>query len=107
MLDPIRHFIHGGTQADRSEQNDRWTSLLSAQIYGTDVELKVPLAEAEVTVRQLLALRPGDVIALDLPKVLVAEVEGVPVLEGGYGVVNGQYALKVERLVVGERDGGQ
>ena len=56
--------------------------------------------------RQLLDLRPGDVIAVDLPEVLVAEVDGVPVLEGGYGVVNGQYALKVERLVGGERDGG-
>ena len=46
-------------------------------------------------------------IALDLPDVVVAEVDGVPVLEGGYGVVNGQYALKVERLVGGERDGGR
>ena len=105
MLEPIRNIIHSSIQADRSGQNDRWTSLLSAQVYRTDVELKVNLAQAEVTVRQLLGLRPGDVIAVDLPEMLVAEVDGVPVLEGGYGVVHGQYALKVERLVGGERDG--
>ena len=106
MLEPIRDLIHGGIRADRGEENARWTSLLSAQVYHADVELKVNLARAEVTLRQLLDLRPGDVIAVDLPEVLVAEVDGVPVLEGGYGVVNGQYALKVERLVGGERDGG-
>jgi flagellar motor switch protein FliM len=94
MLEPIGNLM-------------RWTSLLSAQVYSADVELKVNLAQVEVTVRQLLGLRPGDVIAVDLPEVLVAEVDGVPVLEGGYGVANGQYALQVERLVGGERDGGR
>jgi flagellar motor switch protein FliM len=107
MLEPIRDLMHGSAPSDRSEQSDRWTSLLSAEVYHADVELKVNLARAEVTVRQLLGLRPGDVIAVDLPEVLVAEVDGVPVLEGGYGVMNGQYALKVARLVGGERDGGQ
>jgi flagellar motor switch protein FliM len=107
MLEPIRNLIHSGVPAGRSEHRDRWTSLLGAQVYNTDVELKVNLAQAEVTVRELLELRPGDVIAVNLPEVLVAEVDGVPVLEGGYGVVNGQYALKVERLVGGERNGGQ
>jgi flagellar motor switch protein FliM len=107
MLEPIRNLIHSSIQADRSGQNERWTSLLSAQVFRTDVELKVNLAQAEVSVRQLLGLRPGDVIALDLPEVLSAEVDGVAVLEGRYGVVNGQFALKVERMIGGERDGGQ
>jgi len=107
MLEPIGNLMHSSLPSDRREQSDRWTSLLSAQVYSADVELKVNLAQVEVTVRQLLGLRPGDVIAVDLPEVLVAEVDGVPVLEGGYGVVNGQYALKVERLVGGERDGGR
>ena len=55
----------------------------------------------------MMALQRGDVIALELPDSITADVNGVPVLECRYGVVNGRYALKVERLLGGEQDGGQ
>ena len=97
MLEPIRNVIYSGVQADRSETDDRWTKLLSAHVYDAEVQLKASLASASVTLRQLVSLQPGDVIALDLPEAINAEVDGVPVLQGRYGVVNGRYALKVER----------
>jgi flagellar motor switch protein FliM len=99
MLEPVRDLICSGVQAYRSEGDSRWISLLSAQIYNADIELKATLAQTTVTVQQLLTLRQGDVIALDLPDVVRAEVDGLPVLECRYGVVNGQYALKVERVL--------
>jgi flagellar motor switch protein FliM len=97
MLEPIRNVIYSGVQADRSETDDRWTKLLSAHVYDAEVQMKATLATASVTLRQLMSLQPGDVIALDLPDAISAEVDGVPVLQGRYGVVNGRYALKVER----------
>jgi len=97
MLEPIRNVIYSGVQADRSETDDRWTRLLSEHVYDAEVQLKASLASASVTLRQLVSLQPGDVIALDLPEAINAEVDGVPVLQGRYGVVNGRYALKVER----------
>jgi flagellar motor switch protein FliM len=102
MLEPVRDLIYSGLPADRSDGDSRWMSLLSAQIYNADIELKATLAHTTVTVQQLLTLRPGDVIALDLPDVVRAEVDGLPVLECRYGVMNGQYALKVERLLGSE-----
>lgn len=48
---------------------------------------------------QILALREGDVIPLDIPPTIVATVDGVPVMECRYGISNGQYALRVERLI--------
>ncbi|MBS1214970.1 MAG: flagellar motor switch protein FliM [Proteobacteria bacterium] len=97
MLEPIRNVIYSGVQADRSETDDRWTKLLSAHVYDAQVQVNAKLATASVTLRQLMSLQPGDVIALDLPDTISAEVDGVPVLQGRYGVVNGRYALKVER----------
>jgi flagellar motor switch protein FliM len=99
MLEPIRDIIYSSIQADRSEADDRWVSMMSAQVYGAQVELVAHLATAEVTVGQLMALQAGDVIALDLPDFVIGEVDGVPILECRYGVVNGQYALKVEKTV--------
>jgi flagellar motor switch protein FliM len=106
MLEPIRNVIYSAIQADRSEADSRWLALLSQQVYGAEVELVANLAHAQVSVGQLFALQPGDVISLDLPDVVHAEVDGLPVLECRYGVMNGQYALKVEKVLVGGGDGG-
>ena len=112
MLEPIREVIYSSIQADRSDADDRWVALMSDQVYGAKVELVANLAHAEVSIGQLMALQTGDVISLDLPDVVVGEVDSVPVLEGKYGVRNGQYALKVEKVIGavergGGRDGGR
>jgi flagellar motor switch protein FliM len=113
MLEPIRDLIYSTLQADRSDSDERWVSLLSSQVYAAEVELTANLAYAQLTIAELMALHPGDVISLDLPDVVTAEVDGVAVLECRYGVMNGQYALKVEKVLgeamaqkVGGRNGG-
>jgi len=98
ILEPIRGIIDKPMQAERSEANDRWTALLSAQVPDIEVELAANLTSAAITVRQLMRLETGDVIAIELPEVIAAEVDGVPVLECKYGVVHGRYALKVVRI---------
>ena len=107
MLEPIRTVIYSSVQAERGEADSRWVSLLSAQVYRAEAELVADLAHATVSIGQLMALQPGDVVALELPELVSATVNGVPVLECRYGVVRGQYALKVERVLGGEQDGGQ
>jgi flagellar motor switch protein FliM len=106
MLEPIRNVIYSAIQADRSDSDQRWIALLSQQVYGAEVELVASLANAEVTVGQLMALQPGDVIALDLPDVVRAEIDGLPVLKCRYGVMNGHYALKVDKVLSGADGGG-
>jgi flagellar motor switch protein FliM len=41
----------------------------------------------------------GDIIQLDTDGNIVVQVDGVPVLECKYGISNGQYALKVEKML--------
>jgi flagellar motor switch protein FliM len=106
MLEPIRAVLHDTGyadrgHADRGDADQRWSALLASHLYGAQVELTANLATAEVTVRQLLALQAGDVIALDLEPSITAEVDGVPVMRCSYGVVDGSYALKVEQPVGG------
>jgi flagellar motor switch protein FliM len=99
MLEPIRKLIYSSVTADRSEADNRWLALLTAQIYDADVEVTAKLAHATLSVEELLHLQAGDVISLDLPDKVVAEVEGVRLLECRYGVVNGHYALKVNKVM--------
>jgi flagellar motor switch protein FliM len=49
--------------------------------------------------KQILNMKAGDVIGVDLKPTAVAEVDGVPVFECRYGVLNGKYALKIENTL--------
>ncbi len=52
-----------------------------------------------MSLRDIVDMRVGDVIPLDVPEVLQAEVDGVPVFEVPPRTKNGHYAIKVERFV--------
>ena len=56
------------------------------------------LGNAAITLEQILNMQAGDVIGLDVPETMLAEVDGVPVLECRCGVSNGQYAVRVSRV---------
>jgi len=98
-LEPIRDVLYSTIQGDSVESDHRWVKLMSQQIQAAEVELVAELAHAPATVEQLLALKPGDFIELDLSKVIDAKVDGVPVFQCSYGTSNGKYALKVEHVI--------
>ena len=99
MIEPIRDMLYSSLQGDSYEPDKRWVRMLSKQVQLADVELVAQFARIPSTVEQLLSMKVGDVIGTDIPKTVVAEVDGVPVMECKCGILNGQYALKVERLL--------
>ncbi|OIQ81767.1 flagellar motor switch protein FliM [mine drainage metagenome] len=105
MIEPIRDLLYESMQGDRMEVDERWVNFLSSQVQTTEVKLVANLSEVEVTVRELLQMKIGDVFKLDIPESITAQVEGVPVLECGFGVHNGQYALKVKKFLAAEDSG--
>jgi len=44
-------------------------------------------------------MRAGDVIPFTMPDTVIAKVDDVPVMDCSYGILNGQYALRVEKLL--------
>jgi len=100
LLEPIRDTIYSTFQADRAESDLRWVRLMTEQVQDAKLELVAKLAEATLTLRELTELKVGDVISLAVPNTLEATANGIPVLDCKYGVSNGQYALKVERVRV-------
>lgn len=99
MIEPIRDLLYGSLQGERMEVDERWAKVLTKQIQNAEVDLVAKLGETSVTLGQILNLKVGDVISLDIPEAVIAEVDDVPVLECKYGVLNGQYALKVNRVL--------
>jgi flagellar motor switch protein FliM len=104
MIEPIRDLLYSTMQGERLEVDDRWARRLTKQVQVAEVDMVVNLGHASVTLGQIVNMKAGDVISLDIPEAVVAEVDGVPVLECKYGVLNGQYALKVNKILAGLSD---
>jgi flagellar motor switch protein FliM len=98
-LEPIRDVLYSTVQGDSAEPDRRWVKLLKQQIQSAEVQVVAELAHAHATVEQLLALKPGDFLELDLNKVIDAKVDGVPIFNCQYGTSNGKYALKIEQML--------
>jgi flagellar motor switch protein FliM len=99
MIEPIREILYSTQQGGRVEVDKRWVRLLSRQVQSADVELVANLGTAQLTLKQVNGLKVGDVIPLEIPGELTAEIDGIPVMECNYGVFNGQYALRVQRMI--------
>jgi flagellar motor switch protein FliM len=99
MIEPIRDLLYGGLQGERMEVDERWTKVLTKQIQNAEVDLVATLGETSVTLGQIMNLQVGDVISLDIPEAVIAEVDNIPVFECKYGMLNGQYALKVNKVL--------
>jgi flagellar motor switch protein FliM len=104
MIEPIRDLLCSSLQGEQMDVDKRWVRLLSKQVQSADVELVVNFGQVSLTLQQVLNMQLGDVISLTVPRPLVAEVDGIPVMECKCGVFNGQYALQVDRLVAASGD---
>lgn len=100
MIEPIRELLDAVIQGDRSEDvDDRWSKALHAEMLDAEVEMRSTLVEKTLLVEQLMRLKPGDVIPIELPPVVSLLVEGIPVFHGKVGVSKGNYAIQIQNRV--------
>lgn len=99
MLEPIRDLLDAGLQSDRTDKDERWPITLREQIQEAEVEIETELANATISLRDLMRLKAGDIIPINLPKSVDVCVEGVPVYRGQFGVANGHNAVRIEEVI--------
>jgi flagellar motor switch protein FliM len=99
MIEPIRDTLTSSLQGEALEVDKRWIRLMTQQIQIAEVELVATLGHGRATFDDILNMKVGDIIPLSVPEQIQATVDGVPVMDCTYGVLNGQYALKVEKLL--------
>ena len=99
MIEPIRDALTSSIQGEALEVDKRWIRLMTQQIQVAEVELVAELGHGKANFDDILNMKVGDVIPISVPDTIQATVDGVPVMECTYGVANGQYALKVEKLL--------
>jgi flagellar motor switch protein FliM len=95
MVEPIRELLDAGVQNDVSEKDSRWSARLQDEIKTARVRLNSTLTTTEVTLRDIVQMKSGDVIDIEMPETVLARVGEVPVFRAKFGASRGNCALKV------------
>ena len=99
MIEPIRELLYSTMQGDHMVVDKRWLRMLSKQVQSAEIEMTAILGHAQIKFEQVLGMRNGDFIPLEIAESILALVDEVPVLKCKYGIFNNQYALKVEKIL--------
>ncbi|SAI71229.1 flagellar motor switch protein FliM [Bordetella ansorpii] len=100
MIEPVRDLLTRPLQETALEEVDqRWTQQLSKQVRSADVQVAAEFGRIPSSIGELMRLKVGDVLPIDVPQTVTAHIDGVPIMECGYGVFNGQYALRVQNML--------
>jgi flagellar motor switch protein FliM len=102
MIEPIRDLLYSSMQSDQLSSDKRWIIMLRKQLKDAEVEIAAQLATTTVTLGQILKMKEGDIIPLNIPEQIIAMVDDVPLMECRYGQQGGQYALKIDRFIAPE-----
>ena len=94
MIEPIRALLDViGNGSD--ETDNQWKLTLRNEILGVSLNMNSLLVEKTLFVREVLQLKKGDVIPIDMPKTVMLKVEGAPVFTGKACTSDGYYAVQI------------
>ena len=94
-LRPIASQLRSRTQTDSSEEDLGWRGRLERAVLNVPLGLEARLAEPSVSMTQLIFMKPGDVIPIQLNEAVEICLEGQPFYLGEMGEVAGQSAINL------------
>jgi flagellar motor switch protein FliM len=96
-IEPIRSKLYASFQSERLEVDHAWISRFKERLMETPVEVTVEFGKTQLSGRQLLSLKEGDILLLDtdVEDLLKAEVQGVRKFRGIPGTVKANKAFQV------------
>ena len=95
MIEPIRETLDAGMQSDVDDIDERWVRSLREDVVGVTVNINSTVAEKDISLRDIVALEPGDVIPVELPEKLILTANGVPIMYARLGQSRGNLALQI------------
>ncbi|MES2672689.1 MAG: flagellar motor switch protein FliM [Pseudomonadota bacterium] len=105
MIEPIREVLDSGLQSDSDEQDERWVKALREDVLAAKVNLECDVIRSDITLRDILDLKAGDVIPIEFPNFHVLTANGVPMFRTQLGQSRGNLALKIKEFI--DRSGAQ
>lgn len=98
-FDPVRDKLAEGLKTVSAETRQRWRQGLRSQLENTQLDLKSVFLETEISMRELLQLKPGDIVPIEMPKTVTLCAGQRPLLRGKFGRSRGYNAVSVLEAV--------
>lgn len=99
MIEPIREVLDSGLQSDSDDKDERWVKALREDVLAAQVDLECDIVQREITLRDIINLKAGDVIPVEFPDYHVVTANGVPMFRTRLGQIRGNLALKIRGLI--------
>ena len=105
MIEPVKDILDSGMTGDVHEVDERWIKALRRDILRASVDLECTVVEKQMSLRDIIDLKQGDVIPVDIPEALTLRANGVPIYKTRMGTSRGNLGLEiVERTSIDETD---
>lgn len=98
VLQPIEDELTSRVQNGADEDDGDWRARLATALENVSLPVRSVLARPEMTVAQLMALKPGDVIPVTLSSTVPLLVGNRRFAEGTIGEQEGRAAMMIENL---------
>ena len=95
-----------GSPTERIQSKDFWSSALRDDVCDAPVALRTVMAETRLSLGELVDLKAGDIIPIELPSTVRVFAGDSVVLEGTFGVSRGYNAVKVIQTAQADRVNG-
>ena len=99
MLEPIRELLDAGVQSDKEDTDLRWSRALRDEIMDIKVDLSTKMLEVDLTLRQIMELKAGDIIPVEMPEHITVLVEDLPTYRAKLGRSRDNVALKISEKI--------
>jgi flagellar motor switch protein FliM len=95
LLSPIRDALTGDGGIAPVRKQEAWAPALTSALQDAQLDTRAVLAQARISLRELVSLSPGDIIPIDAPQQVTLLAGDVPLYRGRFGISQGHNALKI------------
>jgi len=95
LLNPIREALAGDGGNAPVRKQEAWAPVLTSALKDAQLDTRAVLAQAKISLRELVRLAPGDIIPIDAPQHVTLLAGDVPLYRGRFGISQGHNALKI------------
>ena len=95
LLAPIRESLASDGGSAPVRKQEVWAPALASALMDSELETRAILAQAQISLRELVRLAPGDIIPIEPPQEVTLLAGDVPLYRGRFGVSEGRNSLKI------------
>ena len=99
MLEPHRKMLDAPTQSDDDGRDRQFLPKLERRLLETEIALSSCIAQKDIRLKELMAIREGDVIPIDLGDVHTVRAGETPLFTAKLGESRGKLAFEVDELL--------